>query len=122
MTRLFGTDGVRGVANEELTPMLAMQLGQAGAYVLTKENHHKYSFLKLLGHQLQLCKLEHSCHEQIQAKSSALCQHFPDQQFIQYQYSQPCSFDRVLLKNYLLLHQSCLPVFQYILQVQVDQI
>lgn len=41
MSRLFGTDGVRGVANEELTPMLAMQLGQAGAYVLTKENKHK---------------------------------------------------------------------------------
>lgn len=37
MARLFGTDGVRGVANEELTPLLAMQLGQAGAYVLTKE-------------------------------------------------------------------------------------
>lgn len=41
MARMFGTDGVRGVANEELTPMLAMQLGQAGAYVLTKEKEHK---------------------------------------------------------------------------------
>jgi phosphoglucosamine mutase len=41
MGRLFGTDGVRGVANEELTPQLAMQLGQAGAYVLSKENQHK---------------------------------------------------------------------------------
>ncbi len=41
MGRLFGTDGVRGVANEELTPNLAMQLGQAGAYVLTKEKEHK---------------------------------------------------------------------------------
>lgn len=41
MARLFGTDGVRGVANEELTPLLAMQLGQAGAYVLSKENEHK---------------------------------------------------------------------------------
>lgn len=41
MARLFGTDGVRGVANDELTPMLAMQLGQAGAYVLTGENNHK---------------------------------------------------------------------------------
>ncbi|MBQ6637155.1 MAG: phosphoglucosamine mutase [Lachnospiraceae bacterium] len=41
MGRLFGTDGVRGVANEELTPLLAMQLGQAGAYVLTKETNHK---------------------------------------------------------------------------------
>ena len=41
MGRLFGTDGVRGIANEELTPLLAMQLGQAGAYVLTKEKAHK---------------------------------------------------------------------------------
>lgn len=41
MARLFGTDGVRGIANEELTPLLAMQLGQAGAYVLTKEKAYK---------------------------------------------------------------------------------
>ncbi|MDE6750609.1 MAG: phosphoglucosamine mutase [Lachnospiraceae bacterium] len=41
MGRLFGTDGVRGIANEELTPQLAMQLGQAGAYVLSRENKHK---------------------------------------------------------------------------------
>ena len=40
MARLFGTDGVRGVANEELTPLLAMQIGQAGAYVLTMEKEH----------------------------------------------------------------------------------
>ena len=41
MSRMFGTDGVRGIANEELTPLLAMQLEQAGAYVLTKEKAHK---------------------------------------------------------------------------------
>lgn len=41
MARLFGTDGVRGIANEDLTPAFAMQLGQAGAYVLTKENEHR---------------------------------------------------------------------------------
>lgn len=29
MARLFGTDGVRGVANAELTCELAMRLGQA---------------------------------------------------------------------------------------------
>ena len=29
------------MANEELTPLLAMQLGQAGASVLTKEKAHK---------------------------------------------------------------------------------
>jgi len=40
MGKLFGTDGVRGVANLELTPKLAYQLGQAGAYVLTGETKH----------------------------------------------------------------------------------
>ncbi len=38
MGRLFGTDGVRGVANSELTVELAFKLGQAGAYVLSKES------------------------------------------------------------------------------------
>ena len=37
MGRLFGTDGVRGVANSELTPELAFNLGKAGAYVLSKD-------------------------------------------------------------------------------------
>jgi len=34
MARLFGTDGVRGVANADLTPELALALGRAGALVL----------------------------------------------------------------------------------------
>lgn len=38
MGRLFGTDGVRGIANLELTPELAFRLGKAGAHVLGKEN------------------------------------------------------------------------------------
>lgn len=38
---MFGTDGVRGVAGSELTIELATQLGQAGAYVLTKEQEHQ---------------------------------------------------------------------------------
>ena len=37
MGRLFGTDGVRGVANSELTPELAFKLGKAGAYVLSRD-------------------------------------------------------------------------------------
>ncbi|WP_058486485.1 phosphoglucosamine mutase [Defluviitalea phaphyphila] len=41
MGRLFGTDGVRGVANAELTVELAFKLGQAGAYILTKETNHQ---------------------------------------------------------------------------------
>lgn len=38
MGRLFGTDGVRGVANKELTPELAFNLGKAGTYVLKAKN------------------------------------------------------------------------------------
>ncbi len=40
MGKYFGTDGVRGVANTELTPELVYRLGRAGAYVLTKETNH----------------------------------------------------------------------------------
>ncbi|MEG2625663.1 MAG: phosphoglucosamine mutase [Christensenella sp.] len=39
MARLFGTDGVRGIANEKLTSKLAYDLGRAGAYCLTNEIH-----------------------------------------------------------------------------------
>lgn len=41
MGRLFGTDGVRGIANTDLTGELTYMLGRVGAYVLTGENHHK---------------------------------------------------------------------------------
>ncbi|HBM75248.1 MAG TPA: phosphoglucosamine mutase, partial [Clostridiaceae bacterium] len=39
MSRMFGTDGVRGVANSELTAQLAYKLGRAGAYTLSKNAH-----------------------------------------------------------------------------------
>jgi phosphoglucosamine mutase len=35
--RLFGTDGVRGVANEDLSPELVFRLGRAAAHVLSVE-------------------------------------------------------------------------------------
>ncbi|HQJ36563.1 MAG TPA: phosphoglucosamine mutase [Bacillota bacterium] len=41
MGRMFGTDGVRGIANKELSPDLAFNLGRIGAYVLTEETHKK---------------------------------------------------------------------------------
>lgn len=47
MGRLFGTDGVRGVANQELTCEMAFKIGQAVAYVLTKECHKKPTILRL---------------------------------------------------------------------------
>lgn len=38
MARLFGTDGVRGLANDLLTPALAVQLGEAAARVLAADS------------------------------------------------------------------------------------
>ncbi|GIO24781.1 phosphoglucosamine mutase [Oceanobacillus sp. J11TS1] len=38
MGKFFGTDGVRGVANEGLTPELAFKLGRFGGYTLTKDS------------------------------------------------------------------------------------
>ena len=37
MGKLFGTDGVRGVANTELTPELAFRLGRAATYLFGRE-------------------------------------------------------------------------------------
>jgi len=37
MGKYFGTDGVRGVANKELTPELAYRIGRCGGYVLTRK-------------------------------------------------------------------------------------
>jgi len=38
MGRLFGTDGVRGVANTELSALLALKLGSASAFVLRQKH------------------------------------------------------------------------------------
>ncbi|MBQ6794876.1 MAG: phosphoglucosamine mutase [Clostridia bacterium] len=45
MGRLFGTDGVRGVANELLTSELASKIGKAGAWVLSGGSEHKVKIL-----------------------------------------------------------------------------
>lgn len=37
MVKYFGTDGIRGVANEGLTPELAFKIGRAAGYTLTKD-------------------------------------------------------------------------------------
>ncbi|MEG1304765.1 MAG: phosphoglucosamine mutase, partial [Oscillospiraceae bacterium] len=41
MGKFFGTDGVRGIANKELSCELAMSIGRAAAYVLTRHNNKK---------------------------------------------------------------------------------
>jgi phosphoglucosamine mutase len=40
MARLFGTDGVRGIANDTLTPELAYHLGRAAAYLFGRDKEH----------------------------------------------------------------------------------
>lgn len=45
MGKLFGTDGVRGIANTELTCELALEIGRAAAVVMTEETHHRPKIL-----------------------------------------------------------------------------
>lgn len=57
MGKYFGTDGVRGVANSELTPELAFKLGRFGGYVLTKEHARPKVLIgrdtRISGHMLE---------------------------------------------------------------------
>lgn len=41
MSKLFGTDGIRGIANKDLTPELAYEVGRVGAYILGKGSKGK---------------------------------------------------------------------------------
>ncbi|MDQ0270656.1 phosphoglucosamine mutase [Cytobacillus purgationiresistens] len=57
MGKYFGTDGVRGVANSELTPELAFKLGRFGGYVLTKNQERPKVLIgrdtRISGHMLE---------------------------------------------------------------------
>ncbi|MCM3671949.1 phosphoglucosamine mutase [Mesobacillus maritimus] len=57
MGKYFGTDGVRGVANSELTPELAFKLGRFGGYVLTKDQDRPKVLIgrdtRISGHMLE---------------------------------------------------------------------
>ncbi|WP_342599446.1 phosphoglucosamine mutase [Psychrobacillus sp. FSL H8-0483] len=58
MGKYFGTDGVRGVANSELTPELAFKLGRIGGYILTREAKERAKVLigrdtRVSGHMLE---------------------------------------------------------------------
>lgn len=41
MKKYFGTDGIRRIANTELTPELVYKVAKAGAYVLGKHSAHR---------------------------------------------------------------------------------
>ncbi len=57
MGKYFGTDGVRGVANTQLTPELAFKLGRFGGYVLTKKTEKPKVLIgrdtRISGHMLE---------------------------------------------------------------------
>lgn len=58
MGKYFGTDGVRGVANRDLTPELAFKIGRYGGYVLTKNKEERPKVLigrdtRVSGHMLE---------------------------------------------------------------------
>lgn len=57
MGKYFGTDGVRGVANSELTPELAFKIGRLGGYVLTKDSERPKVLIgrdtRVSGHMLE---------------------------------------------------------------------
>lgn len=67
MGKYFGTDGVRGVANTELTPELAFKLGRFGGYVLSNNVEQPKVLIgrdtRISGHMLEgalvagLCRL-----------------------------------------------------------------
>lgn len=45
MKKYFGTDGIRRIANTELTPELVFRVAKAGAYVLSKHTSHTPTIL-----------------------------------------------------------------------------
>ncbi len=57
MGKYFGTDGVRGVANSELTPEFAFKLGRFGGYILTKDKDRPKVIIgrdtRISGHMLE---------------------------------------------------------------------
>jgi phosphoglucosamine mutase len=57
MGKYFGTDGVRGIANSELTPEFAFKLGRFGGFVLTKDKERPKVLIgrdtRISGHMLE---------------------------------------------------------------------
>lgn len=54
MGKYFGTDGVRGIANKELTPELAFKLGRYGGYVLSRHEDEKEQPKVLVGRDTRI--------------------------------------------------------------------
>lgn len=74
MDRLFGKDGIKGIANTVLTAELAFKLGQAGAYVLTAKTDIAPRILvgrdtRISGHMLESALVAGICSMGAQVES-----------------------------------------------------
>ena len=78
MARLFGTDGVRGIANTELSCDLAFRLGQASAYVLASDVHRPTILVgrdtRLSGEMLESALVSRSGQPVVSAQARVLAQ------------------------------------------------
>jgi phosphoglucosamine mutase len=71
MSRLFGTDGIRGIANEHpMLPEIALQLGKALAYILRKNTQNKsgHRYKIIIGKDTRI-----SCYMIEEALSAGIC-------------------------------------------------
>ena len=77
MGRLFGTDGVRGVANRELTAELALALGAAAARRLTAAGRRRVAVIgrdpRASGEMLEAAVIAGLTSEGVDALRSACC-------------------------------------------------
>lgn len=66
MNRLFGKDGVKGIANTELTAQMAFKIGQAGAVVMSQKTNAPFRILvgrdtRISGHMLESALIAGIC-------------------------------------------------------------
>lgn len=63
--RLFGTDGIRGIANKDLTCELAYKIGRAATYVLTKDKENPHIVIgkdtRISGDMLEAALVSGAC-------------------------------------------------------------
>jgi phosphoglucosamine mutase len=77
MGRLFGTDGVRGVANADLTPELAFRLGEAAARVLAVDVPRPHFLIgrdtRLSGGMLEGALIAGICSQGVDVRRLGIC-------------------------------------------------
>ena len=79
MGKLFGTDGVRGIANADLTPELAFRLGEVAAYVLRDATQNEDVFFnigrdtRISGDMLEAALTAGICSQGVNVRNLGVC-------------------------------------------------